>query len=267
MFSAFTTFIYQPFLNILVGIYWVLGLSRGGVADMGVAVIIFTIIIRILLLPLTLSGERSEKERRDIGEKLKELERLYAAQPVLLQKETKKLLNTNKKVVISELITLAIQVGIALMLWRIFAKGLGGEDLHLIYSWMPKVKQPFNLVFLGRFDLTHPHLILNIIQSLLIALLETLYIVTSPYPVSRNDAVRLQLTLPLVSFFVFMFLPAGKKLFVITTLLFSIGFKLIRIVQGFFGRVFATPTSSAAPSVTPNSAAQLPNQQQVSPIK
>ncbi|HAU98824.1 MAG: Membrane protein insertase YidC [Microgenomates group bacterium GW2011_GWF2_45_18] len=232
--ALFTSIIYQPFLNVLVGIYWFLGLLPNAVQDMGVAVIIFTVIVRILMLPLSFSGERTEKERREISEKTKELQETLSGHPIELQKQMKSLLKGNTKILISELIALAIQVMIALMLWRIFATGLGGEDLHLIYPWMPNVHQPFNLLFMGKFDLTHPHMILNVIQSVLIAILETLAIVSSPFPVSRNEVVRLQLTLPIVSFLVFMFLPAGKKLFVITALLFSIGFKLMRIVSTWY---------------------------------
>ena len=238
MVELFTTFIYQPFLNILVGIYWFLGLIPNEVQDMGIAVIIFTIIVRILMLPLSLAGERSEKERREISLQVHEIEHTYAAHPIEKSKKTKQLLRGNKKILISELITLSIQVIIALMLWRIFAKGLGGEDLHLIYGWMPKVHLPFNLNFLGKFDLTHPHVLLNIIQSVLIAVLETLSIVSSPFPVNRQEVIRLQLTLPIVSFVVFMFLPAGKKLFVITALVFSIALKIFRITSEWFYHLF-----------------------------
>ena len=41
-------------------------------------------------------------------------------------------------------------------------------------------------------------------------------------PVSRGEVVRLQLILPFVAFVIFSQLPAGKKLFVITTLAFSL---------------------------------------------
>jgi len=56
--------------------------------------------------------------------------------------------------------------------------------------------------------------------------------------VSRRDVIRLQLTLPIVSFLVFMFLPAGKKLFIITTLIFSILFKMYRIISSWFYAMF-----------------------------
>lgn len=244
--EIYTLIIYQPFLNILVGIYWVLSLaSTAGTAvahpppaDMGVAVIIFTIIVRLLMLPLTFSAERSEKERREIEEKIEEIEKRFSGDPIQKDKEIKKLLQSNKRVVNSSLLDLFIQVIIALMLWRIFAKGLLGEDLHLIYSWMPKVQQPFNLMFLGKYDLTHPHMSLNLLQSILIFILEVINSLASPYKVTRREVVRMQFTLPIFAFLIFMFLPAGKKLFVITALCFSIVYSLLRLIYTTLQRVF-----------------------------
>jgi hypothetical protein len=99
---------------------------------------------------------------------------------------------------------------------------------------MPDVDLPFNLVFMGRYDLTHTSWLLNLLQSVMIFVLETLMAFTSPHPMSRNQVVRLQLVLPVVAFVVFMFMPAGKKLFVITTLAFSIVLNLVRAIQTRF---------------------------------
>ena len=76
--DLFVTVIYQPFLNILVGFYWILGLFTDGKPDMGIAVILLTILIRLLLLPISLSGDRSEDERREISKKILEIEEVYA---------------------------------------------------------------------------------------------------------------------------------------------------------------------------------------------
>lgn len=222
MFALFTTFIYQPFFNVLVFFYWVMDQVTGGNADMGVAVIFLTLLIRLLMLPLSFAGMRTEKERREIALQVQELERKYKSEPVVYQEERKKVFKTNKRIFAAEVVNLLIQVGIALMLWRIFGTGLSGKDVHLIYPFMPEVDLPFNLVFLDRFDLTHTSFTLNLIQSVLLLVLETLMAYTSPYPISRAQVVRLQLVLPVVSFIVFMGLPAGKKIFVITTLAFSI---------------------------------------------
>ena len=68
----FETYIYQPLFNILVGLYEILGRISPELADMGIAVIIFSIIIQILLFPLRLAGERSEEEKKKIVRNLKE---------------------------------------------------------------------------------------------------------------------------------------------------------------------------------------------------
>lgn len=219
--DLFQHVIYQPFFNILVGIYWMLGLGTEAAPDMGIAVILLTLLIRILLLPMSIAGHRSEAERREIAEKVKEIEERYASDPIRLKKEKKAVFRRNRGVFNGEVVSLFIQVAIALMLWRIFETGLKGDDLHLIYGFMPEVELPFNLMFLGRFDLSKTNFFLNLLQSILIFVVETLAVLTSPFPTTRKEVVRLQLTLPVVSFLIFMRLPAGKKLFVITTLVFS----------------------------------------------
>lgn len=234
LFQAFIIFIYQPFFNILIFFYWMLELITRGHPDMGVAVILLTLVIRFLLLPISLIEDRSEEERRAIAKRAKELSIEFSHDPVKLQQEMKALFKSKPRVVAGELFSFFIQVSIALMLWRIFSRGLEGADLHLIYPFMPKVTLPFNLLFWGKFDLAHTSFILNFIQSILIFVLETLSSYTSPYPASRSEVVRMQLVLPGVSFLVFMGLPAGKKLFVITTLCFSIVITLIKAIRRRF---------------------------------
>ena len=73
MIEFFIQIFYQPFLNLLVILYYGLDLVTGGNADMGVAVILFTIAIRILLLPLTISSSRSEEERRRLEGDIEEI--------------------------------------------------------------------------------------------------------------------------------------------------------------------------------------------------
>lgn len=220
--DIFITVIYQPFFNILVGFYWLIGQFTGGFPDMGIAVILLTLLIRLILLPISLSGRRSEAERREITDKIKEVEKEYSDDPIASEREKKKILRRSRKVLLGEVFTLIIQVSMALMLWRIFKTGLSGRDIHLIYPFMPEVEMPFNLIFLGKYDLSRTNLILNLTQSMLIFILETVTIYSSPYKVDKKEVVRMQLILPVVSFIIFMGLPAGKKLFVITTLIFSI---------------------------------------------
>lgn len=234
--EAFTTFIYQPFLNILVGIYWILGFGTAGAPDMGVAVILLTILIRLMLLPLSLAGTRSEADRREIAEKVRELEEKFQNDPENFKKARKKVFSRKRAVLAGEMFSLFIQISIALMLWKMFESGLKGGDLHLIYGFMPQVEQPFNLLFMGRFELSTPSILLNLILAFFIFIFETVSVLTSPYPPTREEIVRLQLTLPIVSFLIFLRLPAGKLLFVLVTMIFSI---LLTIVKYIYHRFMA----------------------------
>lgn len=242
MIDIFVTVVYQPFLNLLIGIYWLLNQIPNITADMGVAVIIFTIALRFLLLPLTVSANRSAAERRQIEDKVKELKKAYPHQPIQLKKEIRRVFHTNPGVVAAELFNLSIQIIIALMLWRIFAKGLKGEDLHLLYNFMPQIDQPLQLKFLGIYDLTKPNLVLNLLQSIAIFAVETMSLITSPFPVTREEIIRLQFVLPVVSFIIFLNLPAGKKLFIITSLLFTLTYTVIRQLRYWAYQYFPPPT-------------------------
>lgn len=223
MFELFQTFLYQPFFNLLVGLYWILNKIPSADIDMGWTVVIFAIIVRIILLPVSIAAHRSEKERREIASKIVEIEKHFKDNPVAIREETKKVLRGNRRILVAELISLGIQVSISLILWAIFSSGLSGKDSHLLYPWMPNIFPipPEKMMFMG-FSLDHPHWQLNLLQSVLILILEALATYLSPYPVKEGEVVRYQVFLPIVSFAIFAFLPAGKKLFVITTLAFSI---------------------------------------------
>lgn len=247
--AIFVTYIYQPFFNILVGLYWLVGQVFGD-PDMGVAVILFALVVRIILLPLDFAFDRSESEKLAITEKIKKLQKEYRSDTVGLKLEIKKVMRGNPGPVISETINIAIQVIIILMLYRIFKTGLEGADLHLLYPFMPEVKTPINLLFLNEFDLSQTNNTLNFIQSLLIFAIEGLHMLFSPDPTSRRDFLSLAIIFPIISFLVFMFLPAGKKLFIITSLLFSIGVLLIKQALFWYHSLTGTHsdvTSGAAP--------------------
>lgn len=219
--------IYQPFFNLLVVIYY--GLQKlTSEADMGMAVIIFTILFRIIILPLSLSSSQTEKEREEMVAKLDEINSLHKNDPLLLKTESKKVFRSNKRVLIAEIFDVGIQVLVALMLYRIFSTGLEGADFHLLYSQVPVPAEPFNLVFLGQYELNHPNLFLNVINSVVIFIAEALNIAKSGRKPNREDKMAL-FAFPLVAFIFFAYMPSGKKLFVITTISFSIAIMVVQL--------------------------------------
>lgn len=258
--DAFILLIYQPFFNILLLLYWFLGLFSETAPDMGVAVILLAIFIRLLLLPFSLAGTRSEKERREIAQKVLELEEEYRDRPHEFKIARKKVFARRGTVLAGEMFSLIIQIVIALILWKIFDTGLKGADFHLIYSFMPEIDTPLNLLFLDTYDLTRPSLVLNLLLAFLLFIFETLAGLTSPYPTTRAEVVRLQLTLPLVSFLIFTRLPAGKLLFVIVTMIVSI---ILLIGKFIFYRFTAYRDKMAAKEAAQAAGTENPEDQKI----
>ncbi|MEP7166832.1 MAG: YidC/Oxa1 family membrane protein insertase [Candidatus Woesebacteria bacterium] len=273
--QLFTHIIYQPFLNILVFFYWLLGQIPGNTADMGIAVILMTLVLRFMMLPISIASDRSEHEREEISKQAKALHETYRTDPVMLNKSLKVLMRTKPRVLISEFFEFAIDLAIIFMLIRIFSTGLKGADLHLLYTFVPHPQTPYNLLFLGKIDLSKPSILLNIIQSFCILLVEVIAEYTSPFrnilsmerPVveynpitnakssyaweTRSRVRSLQFFLPVVSFIIFLFLPAGKKLFIITALLFTAVFMILKAIRRKFVQMFPAPVVIPEPPIPP----------------
>lgn len=247
----FEHYIYQPFFNILVGLYMILGRISPGLADMGIAVIIFSLVIRVILLPLTFASEKSEDEKKKIEEAVAEANRLYSHEPIKMRAEIKRIMRGNVRTVIATTVDLVIQLVIILMLYRIFTTGFEGHDFYLLYSWMPSPEH-INLMFLGKYDLSKTNPTLNLLQSVMIFIVELLSALRSPYPVSRKNKFLLQLVLPLGSYLIFMFLPAGKKVFIITSLAFSAVYNAIKILQSWGNKLLdkMTPKPPIEPAIS-----------------
>lgn len=247
----FEHYIYQPFFNVLVGLYEVLGRINPDLADMGIAVIIFSVIIQIILFPLRLAGEKSEEEKKKILSRIEQAKRIYSHEPIRLKAEIREIMRSNVKEVVATTVNLAIGLAIILMLYRIFTTGLEGADFYLLYDFIP-VPDHINLLFLGKYDLSHTNATLNLVQSIMIFIVEMLSALRSPFPISRKDKALLQIFLPLGSFVIFMFLPSGKKIFVITSLIFSAIYHSVRLLQEWSQKLIERLTPKPAPLESDN---------------
>ena len=80
--DLFNTFLYTPLFNILIWLYTVL-------QNFGLAVLLLTILIRMLLYPLNNKALKSQKEIQKIQPLIKEIQEKYKENP---QKQAEELL-------------------------------------------------------------------------------------------------------------------------------------------------------------------------------
>lgn len=229
--NLFTVVFYQPVYNVLILIYDGLGVFMHP-ADMGIAVLILTVLVRIVLYPLIRNQDQSLEDQHKVSEAMEEIDEKYKYDPIRAKKAKRSLMWKNKKLMIASIANITIQVIIAIVFYLIFTFGLEERDPKMLYSFVPQSTEPFNLIFLGRIDLSQPSLLLNIINSVLIFVVESLAIYVSAYPASREDRI-VQYLLPFVAFLFFSQMPAGKKLFVIGTLSITTILLIIKAYRKF----------------------------------
>ena len=156
MSSIFTTVILQPILNLLVWLYDVLPGQ-----DIGLAIIALTIIVKVVLYPLTLAQIRQQRALQSIQPKIEEIRRRLKDNKEEQARELMALYAKEKVNPASSCLPLIIQLPVFIGLYKALSIGLSSTGLNLLYPFVPN-PQHINTMFLGLFDLTHPNYVLAV---------------------------------------------------------------------------------------------------------
>src|SRR5512136_3399066 len=79
--SMWDTLIINPFTNLLLLIYYLLG------RNFAIAIIVFTVLVRAITYPLTIQQQKSAKAMQELQPKMQELQKKYAKDKEKLQQE------------------------------------------------------------------------------------------------------------------------------------------------------------------------------------
>lgn len=149
--DIWTVFILQPMLNSLLGLYSVLW------GQFWLAIIVFTIIVRLLMTPLMLPQQRSAKKMQEVQPRLKELQKKYAKDRDKLAQEQMKLYKEAGVNPMGGCLPLLVQFPIWIGLYQSIIQALGHQPLQLlnlsqnIYPFLSQLWSavPLNRYFLG----------------------------------------------------------------------------------------------------------------------
>ena len=128
----FNLLFYQPLFNLLVFLY---NFLPGH--DIGLAIVVLTIIVKALLYPLSLKGLRAQKALSDLQPKLESLKKKYKDNKEKLAQEMIKLYKAEKVNPLSSCFPLLIQFPFLLAIFKVFQNGFLEENLSLLYSFIP----------------------------------------------------------------------------------------------------------------------------------
>jgi YidC/Oxa1 family membrane protein insertase len=148
MSTLFNTILFHPILNALIFIYNILPFN-----DFGVAIIILTVAVRLILSPLSIKAIRSQRAMSKLQPKIKEINEKFKNDKQAIARATMELYKEYGVNPFSGCLPLLIQLPILLALYKAFSSGLNPEGIFGLYSFItnPGV---INTVFLKFVDLT-----------------------------------------------------------------------------------------------------------------
>lgn len=158
--ALFHAVFYNPIYNALVAL---VALIPGG--DVGVAVILVTIGIRLILLPFTLSAARTQRSMKLIEPKIKELKEKYKGDKEKEALETLALYREAKVNPFSSILTVLIQLPVLLALYWVFSHEPFPSLNHLLLYTFTPLPHSISLTFLGLISVTGKSLTLAILAG------------------------------------------------------------------------------------------------------
>lgn len=153
-------FIFRPLYNGLIGIMdllpWV---------DVGVAVVIFTIIVKVILFPLSKASLLTQMRMKEVEPEANKIKVQYAADRQTQALKVMELYKDRGIKPFAGILLLFIQLPVLLALISVFYKIIPAIHPEFLYSFIsvPVVKTHF----LGLIDLTHKSIILSAITAVL----------------------------------------------------------------------------------------------------
>lgn len=154
----FNKVFYEPLLNSLV---WLIGILP--FHDVGIAVIILTIIVRLIIFPFTHNATVTQTKMKHLEPELKEIKEKFKNNN---QEQTKKIMELYKRHGInpvSGLLALFVQIPILFALYKVFLAG-GGFDVSHLYSFI-SIPNFINTKFLGIIEMSQKSYVLAILAS------------------------------------------------------------------------------------------------------
>lgn len=219
----FETIFYQPILNLLVFLYNVVPGH-----DLGLVIILITIIIKLILLPLSKKSIKSQKELQDLQPKIDELKKKYADNKEEMGRAMMELYKEHKVNPFSSCLPLLIQLPFLYAVFMVFRDGLSNESLALVYPFIDR-PEAINHIAFGFLDLAKSNVYLAVAAGLA-QFYQTKMMMTKKAEIKAKEAQdenmmammnkQMLYFMPVLTVFIGLTLPGGLTLYwFVTTLL------------------------------------------------
>lgn len=222
----FNLILYQPFLNLLVLFYNTIAFK-----DLGLSIIFLTLLIKIILYPISLSQIKAQKSFSEVQLKLKEIRKKYSNDKEKLMQETMKLYREHKINPFSSCLPFFIQIPILVAVYQVFRTGILSENLPLYpFIYNPGKLNPFAF---GLIDLSKRSFFLALLTGIAQYFQAKMFSTKKPPPeVSQNKSAKdesmmailnkqMRIMAPIFTVVIGMGLPAGLVFYWLVSLILA----------------------------------------------
>ena len=193
---------------------WVLNLFNGWIPNFGVAIILLTILVRLLFWPLTRKSTEGMKKMQELQPLMKEIQAKYKDNPQRLQQETWHLYREKKVNPMSSCLPMLIQIPVFIALFNVLRSAV--ELRYAPFLWIADLSEPE-----GLFASWFPFGGLNLLP-ILMAVSTALQSYFTPSTGDKKQQQMMMVMMPAMMLIMFYSFPSALSLYWFLSNIFSI---------------------------------------------
>ena len=259
--------IIRPMLNLLVVLYTIC------FNNMGVAIIVFTVIVRLVTLPLTVKQLRQMRAMMDLQPRMREIQERYGRDRQRVSQETMRMYREAGVSPVGCLGPLVIQMPILFGLFRVLIQTLYSRPDHLValaekfYAWIPVfpiyTAAPLSASFLWM-DLSEPdpsNVVMPVLVFVSTWLQQKMTMTPSTDPRQSTNQMMMLWLMPLIIAFFSFTLPSGLSLYWVASNIIGIGIQYF--ITGWQPIFPLFPRAEPVPAQGPSSSSRYDDPEEV----
>ena len=259
--------IIRPMLNLLVVLYTIC------FNNMGIAIIVFTVIVRLVTLPLTIKQLRQMKAMTDLQPRMREIQERYSRDRQRISQETMRMYREAGVNPVGCLGPLVIQMPILFGLFRVLIQTVYSRPDHLValaekfYAWIPVfpiyTAAPLSASFLWM-DLSEPdptNVVMPVLVFVSTWLQQKMTMTPSTDPRQSTNQMMMLWLMPLMIAFFSFTLPSGLSLYWVASNVIGIGIQYF--ITGWQPIFPLFPKAEPAPATASPSSARYDEPEEV----
>lgn len=226
MLELYNIIFLRPIFNALI---WLYNVIPG--ADFGIAIIILTIVLKIILFPFSVKALKSQKLMQALQPKLAEVQQKHKDDKQGLARATMELYKQEKVSPFSSCLPLLVQFPFLIALYQALSSGLTGQRFDFLYSFVGRPAN-LNVVSFGFLNLAKPDIVLAVLAGasqfwqakMLQAVQPPRHLNGGAQDERMMSAMNKQMMyfMPLMTVFIGVGLPSGLILYWLVTTLLTI---------------------------------------------